>query len=107
MDIQNNLSSNALRKVALLITKAADIEMVLSGYGQAAENPRSGYVYLWLEDYPFTLFIDLGGSDRIRAMWTDPETGEEHEMDAHDATLFDLESWCEELIANMGEETEA
>lgn len=107
MKIQYNLGSNALRKVALLITKAADMEMVLSGYGQAAENPHSGNVYLWLEDYPFTLFIGPSGNDRIHALWSDPETGEEHEIDAHDASLFYLESWCEDLFAKTQEKAEA
>ena len=57
MEIKQNLCANALRKVALLITKASDLGMDISGYGEAAENQHSGNVYLWLEDYPFTLFI--------------------------------------------------
>lgn len=97
MDIQTNLCSNALRKVALLITKAADLEMNLGGYGEAGENNASGNVYLWLEDYPFSLFIGLGGSDRVKACWSDPYTGDEEIIDAHDLTLHDLEAWADGL----------
>jgi hypothetical protein len=99
MEINQNLCANALRKVALLITKASDIGMDLSGYGQAAENPYSGNVYLWLEDYNFTLYIDLSGDDTITALWTDLDTGDEEITDASDMSLRELEDWAEELEA--------
>jgi hypothetical protein len=97
MDIEKDLCANALRKIALLITKAADLGMDLSGYGQAAENKYSGNVYLWLEDYAFTLYIGLGGNDRINALWSNPYDGEEETIDTHDLTLLDLETWAQEL----------
>ena len=97
MDIQANLTANELRKAALLITKAADLEMDVGGYGETAVNNSNGNVYLWLEDYPFSLFIPLGGSDRIHACWSDPYFGDEETIDAHDLTLHDLEAWAEAL----------
>lgn len=97
MEIKSNLCSNATRKIALLITKASELGMDVSGYGFADENPNSGYVYLWLEDYPFTLFIRPCGDDKIEASWSDPYDGEEHEIDVNGETLTDLMDWCEDL----------
>lgn len=93
----DTMCANEIRKAALLITKAADIGMDVSGYGEAAVNPYSGNVYLWLEDYPFTLYIGLGGGDTIHACWSHPETGEDETICAHDLTLHALETWAEEL----------
>ena len=95
MEISQNLCSNALRKVALLITKASDLGMNISGYGEAGENQTSGNVYLWLEDYPFTLYIGLG-SDTIYANWTNTNNGEE-DIDIEAMPLFDIEAWANEL----------
>lgn len=103
MEIKNNLCSNATRKIGLLITKASDLGMDISGYGFADENPNSGYVYLWLEDYSFTLFIDLG-SDDIKAIWSSPEDGEEFEITVGNMNLFDLEQWAHKLYAEMEQE---
>ena len=94
MEIKSNLCSNATRKIALLITKASELGMDVSGYGEASENSTSGYVYLWLEDYPFTLFIRPCGDDEIEALWTNYENGEEIETDVDDMTLEELHQWC-------------
>jgi hypothetical protein len=93
MNITQNLCSNALRKVALLITKASDLGMDVSGYGEAAENQHSGNVYLWIEDYPITLYIGLG-SDTIYACCNNSDTGEEYERAAGDSTLNQLIEWA-------------
>ena len=96
MEINSNLCSNAIRKIALLITKASDLRMDISGYGFADENTSSGNVYLWLEDYFFTLFIGLG-SDNIYALWTNFNDGEEIEIDIENMSLFDIEHWAQNL----------
>lgn len=98
MEITNkNLSSNELRKIALLMTKASNLGMDLSGYGFADVNNNSGYTYLWLEDYPFTLFIGLG-SDDIWASWSNPENGEETVTNVIDEMSLDsLYDWVSEL----------
>lgn len=101
MNITQNLCSNALRKVALLITKASDLGMDISGYGEAAENQNSGNVYLWLEDYPFTLYIDLG-SDVVYANWSSSLDDREESIDTAFVTkglmsLADLTQWANAL----------
>lgn len=107
MEIEKNLCANAIRKIALIITKAADIGMDLSCYGLAGENNHSGNVYLWLEDYNFSLYIPLGGSDRIKACWSNQYNGDEEIIDAHDMTLHDLETWAEALTDAAEEECAA
>ena len=101
MNITQNLCSNALRKVALLITKASELGMDISGYGEAAENQNFGNVYLWLEDYPFTLYIDLG-SDKVYANWSSSLNDHEESMDTAFVTkglisLADLTKWANDL----------
>ena len=98
MEINTKLSNNPMRKVALLITKASDLGMDISGYGYADENQNSGYVYLWLEDYPFTLFMRPCGDDEICALWTNSDDGEETEIDVTDSTTLDeLQEWADDL----------
>jgi hypothetical protein len=93
MEISNLLSNNELRKAALLITEASRLGMDLSGYCQVDVNMANGNVYLWLEDYPFSLFIDLGG-DKVQACWTEYESGGEEFMDVNGQSVYDLEQWC-------------
>jgi hypothetical protein len=96
MQINENLSNNAYRKIAKILTKASDLGMDLSGYGEASENTSSGHVYLWLEDYPFTLFISLG-VDEVQALWYSTVDGEEIEIPVGDLTLAELEEWASDL----------
>ena len=93
MEIKKDLCANAIRKVALLITKASELGMDISTYGEAAENQSNGNVYLWLENYPFTLYIDLG-SDDVQACWTNYDNGDEEFIDVDSMTLYQLEEWC-------------
>jgi hypothetical protein len=104
MEINNkNLCNNELRKIALLMTKASDLGMNLSSYGFADVNKNSGYTYLWLEDYPFTLFIDLN-TDKIWAVWSHPEDGEETFTEViEDTTLDSLYDWVYELEQQVEE----
>lgn len=90
-----------LEKAVFLQKTAVDLGMDLTGYGEVATNPNSGYTYLWLEDYNFTLYMpiscELEKAD-IYALWTSPEDGEEIERSLEaDTTLNELESWAEEL----------
>ena len=102
MEIKSNLCSNSTRKIGLLITKAAELGMNVGGYGEADENPNSGNVYLWPEDYPFTLFIGLW-SDCIYAVWSNPENGDEVETAVGCHTLQSLSDWAESLYNQMQE----
>lgn len=107
MEIQQKLCANALRKAALLITKAADLGMNLSSYGEAGENSHNGNVYLWLEDHPFALFIGLGSDDRVQACWNGTMTDAEETIDVDGMTLHDLEAWADALSAKDMEEEDA
>jgi hypothetical protein len=90
MEINNkNLGNKQLRKIALLMTKASDLGMNLSSYGFADENPNSGYTYLWLEDYPFTLYM-YSDSEDVWACWSNPEDGEESVTEVIDGMNLDL-----------------
>ena len=102
--IAHKMTANELRKAALLILKAADLEMNVSSYGEAAVNQSSGNVYLWLEDYPFSLYIAPSGGDRIHACWSNPENGEEETIDADNMTRRALETWAEALQAQADED---
>lgn len=97
MEINNKLSSNDLVKVARLIVKASKLGMDVSGYGFADVNNNSGNVYLWLEDYPFCLYIGLYDS-RIMANWSCPYDGEEFNREAGN-DLQKLYNWCDKLQA--------
>jgi len=102
MEISQKLCNNAYRKVAKILTKASDIGMDLSGYGHADENQNSGHVYLFLEDYNFTLFISLG-SDEIQALWYSSVDGEEIEIEVGEMSLSDLETWASDLDVKADE----
>ena len=98
MDINTkDMVSNEIRKVALLITKAADLGMDLTSYGEAGVNESSGNVYLWLEDYAFTLYIPIGERNTIYALWMNTENGDEEETPVHGKNLDRLMKWCESL----------
>jgi hypothetical protein len=97
MEIQNNLCINAIRKVALLITKAIDLGMDLSDYVEAGENPSNGNVYLWAQDYGFVLYIPLCADDRIHACWSSVYTDEEETIAIDGMSLRALEDWAYDL----------
>ena len=91
------------RKKAIFLLEIAenDLGMNTSEYGELAVNTNSGYTYLWLEDYMFTLFMpiscELQKTD-IYALWTNFNDGTEEEMQlSNDTTLEDIENWAEEL----------
>jgi len=90
-----NMSANEVRKTALLITRAGELGMDLSGYGFADVNKTRGNVYLWLEDYNFCLFIGLGG-DRIDACYSCSYDGEQTIRQAG-RSLASLERWSDKL----------
>lgn len=95
-----------LEKAIFLQKTAVDLGMDISGYGEADVNPNSGYTYLWLEDYQFTLYMpincELKKTD-IWALWTNPEDGEEVNMQLrNNTTLNTLEQWAEKLAEKAG-----
>ena len=97
----NEMCSWVRKKAMFLMDTAEDLGMDTEGYGELAENTTSsGYTYLWLEDYGFTLYMpiscDLKKTD-VYALWTNMDDGEEVEMQLKDdTTLEDLEAWVVE-----------
>ena len=110
MSIQTNYDKMGkweIEKAVFLQKVAVDLGMDLSGYGEMGVNPNTGYTYLWLEDYNFTLYMpincDLKKED-VYALWTDFNDGTEEEMDLKEyTTLNEIEEWAEELQKNVKE----
>lgn len=95
------------QKALYLVQIAESLGMDIDGYGQLGVNNNSGYTYLWLEDYQFTLYMpihcDLKKTD-VSAIWTNSEDGTEEEFDLKtDTDLDDLEKWANDLY-NQSEE---
>ena len=84
MDIKLDTLCDWEKQKALFLMKTAlDLDMNIDGFGELAVNPSSGNTYLWLEDYPFCLYMpiscELVISD-VWAIWSNPENGEETEI---------------------------
>lgn len=93
-----NMVNNQFRKAGLLITKACDMNMDLTSYGEVGVNEHNGNVYLWVEDYPFTLYIPNGERNTIYALWTNTNNGDEIEtLASHGKNLDRLLKWCTAL----------
>lgn len=95
-----------LEKAIFLQKTAVDLGMDVSGYGEVNVNPNNGYTYLWLEDYQFTLYMpiscELKKTD-VRALWTNPDDGEDVEMQLKNrTTLNTLEQWAKKLAKKAG-----
>lgn len=88
-------------KALFLIKVAKSLGMNTKSYGDLAVNPNSGYTYLWLEDYSFTLYMPINcelNKDDVYALWSSPEDGEEVEFKLTESTtLEDLELWAKKL----------
>ena len=78
-----NLGSWETEKALYLCQVAKNtLDWDLSGYGICDVNPNSGYTYLWLEDYPVCLYMEINcklSESDIWVMWTNTEDGEEVE----------------------------
>jgi hypothetical protein len=75
--------------------------MDTSKYGEVAVNQNSGYTYLWLEDYNFSLYMpincELVKTD-ITALWSCSDCGQEEEFSLNDSsTLQDIENEIKEI----------
>ena len=97
----NNMCEWEREKAMFLVKVAKDLDMDTEGYGIIDVNPNSGYTYLWLENYNFTLFMpincDLVKND-VYALWTNSNNGDEIEKSLkEDTTLKELEEWTEKL----------
>jgi hypothetical protein len=101
-----------LEKAIFLQSVAVKLGMGVSGYGEVSVNPNSGYVYLWLEDHNFSLYMpincELVKTD-VWALWTNMEDCEEEEMSLElGTTLSDIEEWVESCETDAkGDESRA
>jgi hypothetical protein len=91
------------RKKAIYLMEIAEnkLNMNLSNYGEIAVNQNSGYTYLWLEDYNFTLYMaincDLTIND-IYVLYSDLETGNETEQTLNNFDDIDhIYKWIEKI----------
>lgn len=96
-----NMCKWEIEKAIFLQKIAVDLGMDVSGYGEVAVNPNSGYTYIWLEDYQFSLYMPINCDlikEDVCALWVNYETGEEIEYQLeNETTLNDLENWVESL----------
>jgi len=97
-------------KALFLASTAENLGMSLDGYGEVAVNPNSGYTYIWLKDYNFTLYMpincELNKSD-VWVLYSCPYDGEESEIQLEDDTLNDLEEWAARMAEDSTEKEEA
>jgi hypothetical protein len=103
----NNMVDWERTKAMYLIEVARRLGMDSSGYGEIGVNKNTGYTYLWLEDYNFTLYLpincDLKVED-VMVLWTNSNTGEETEINLNDNTLNDLIVWTDDLEKQINED---
>ena len=87
MKISEKLQGWELEKALFLINTANKINMELNEYTIVDVNNNSGYVYLWNENYNFSLYMpincELQKSD-VYALYSDFDNGEETEIDLSD-----------------------
>ena len=98
-----NTMCNWERKKAIYLMNIAEnkLNMNLDSYGEIGVNQNSGYTYLWLEDYPFCLFMPINCEQKISdiyVMHTNFENGDETEKSLADFNNLDeIYDWINEL----------
>ena len=84
------------QKANLLMSKAVDLDMDFTCYGELARNNSNGNIYLWLEDYDFSLFIRPCESDQVEICWTDMIDGNEEIVELKESIDMEwIETWIE------------
>lgn len=100
-DNLNKMCSWERQKALFLIKIAEDLNINIECYGELAVNPNSGYTYLWLEDYNFTLYMPINCELKkgdIRALWSCPECGQEEESNLKEEdSLKEIEARINEI----------
>lgn len=96
------------RQKAMYLLEVADrLDMDTKGHGQLAVNQNSGNTYLWLEYYPFCLFMPIScelDDSGVYASYYDPNDGEETEICVKGMSLQELYTWVESLEKPEDEE---
>lgn len=108
MDFKLDLSQDNQQKgLASLMKESVRLGFKIGGYGEIAYNERSGYTYIWCEDYNFSLCIS-DFSEQVEVLYSDPENGEETFRDASKfKSIEEIDEWVEkiqkeEVEANVG-----
>jgi len=85
------------QKAMYLIQIAEELGMDIDSYGEIGVNPNSGYTYIWLEDYQFSLYMPIDCELTKGDIWVNyssPENGEEYEIPLGKKTISELEGWA-------------
>lgn len=95
------MTSWEIEKAAYLTLTAKELGMRLDSYGELSVNSSSGYTYIWLEDYEFSLYMpincELQRKD-IYVNYSDPITGEETEESLeHFESLKDINEFIKSI----------
>ena len=97
------------QKALFILSVAEKLGMDTEGYGELAVNQNSGYTYLWLEDYNFTLYMPIScklETNDIWVMWTNSIDGEEKEIQLNNMSLEDIYKWVEAQEKEMEEDND-
>ena len=92
------MGDNETSKVCELIDKAIKLEWD-HNYSEVGVNENNGNVYIYNEDEPYTLFIDLAND--LMACKTDYDTGEEDIIEVGSMSRHDLEKWGNQPILKV------
>lgn len=97
----NSMDIWEVKKANFLVLTAKQLNMNLNCFGELSVNQSSGYTYLFLEDYSFTLFMNLDSElkrNDVYVLWTDSYTGEEVEESLSQFNhLGEIEEWANQL----------
>jgi hypothetical protein len=91
------------RKKAVFLMNTAEnyLNMDLSGHGLLDVNQNSGYVYLWLEDYNFCLFMPINCKLQIEDIYvlhSSLEDGTEtEEILSNFSNIDEINDWIEKI----------
>lgn len=104
MKISTQLQGWELEKALYLIKVAKDLNMQLGEFTIVDVNNTTGNVYLWDENYMFSLYMpincELQKSD-VYVLYTDFDNGDEIEIDLADITNVDeIEYWINDIENN-------
>lgn len=91
----NDMCDWERKKAVFLMGIAEDLGININDYGEIAVNKNSGYVYLWSENYNFSLYMPINCElvkKDIYALWSCSECGEEEETNLKEEdSLKDIE----------------
>ena len=91
----NEMNENEQNKAVSLLYKLITLDWEISNT-ECGVNIFTGNVYVYNEDEPYTLFIDLAND--LMACKTDYETGEEDIIEVGSMSRHDLEKWASKPI---------